>query len=273
MTETTKTQTALTSEPSTEQTKEHQTKTIKTELLRAFLQFGMVLTDEQILRFTPDMVSLRSRNTGNTGMCIVEAKIPFGITDEIGINLSQLSAALPKIDEVAITPGRKIRIESTDYRANLITTSLTDPTLIQTKLKKDFSGEGGFIVGTKDFLEKVGAMRTTFAKGEYFLTLVSDESLPEEITLSADDNAVGDVKYRITVGGGKPETWSRSYDYELLQPILKKASEYCQELKVSWLILAKENDSFAVMVLSGTTPDGLISFSYALAPRVIQKTA
>jgi hypothetical protein len=250
--------------------------TVKTESIRAFLQFGEIVTDDQILRFTKDLVSLKSRNKGNTGMCVIEMKNPFNYTGEIGISLSQFMSSLPKTAEVSITPGQKIRIESTDYRANLITTALTDPDLVMTKLKdgKDFrsSATGGFTVGSKDFLDKVSAMRTTFAKGEYFLTIISDEKTPDEITLSADDNAVGDVKYRITTGGGKPETWSRSYDYELLQPVLKVSSALCQEIKVSWMSLKQENDTFSVMVISGKTPDGLITFSYALAPRVVVKT-
>jgi hypothetical protein len=278
MTEVPKDQTALPTEPEAPKPEPTpaQPVVVKTELFRAFLQFGEIVTDDQILRFSKELISLKSRNKGNTGMCVIETKNQFGFTGEIGISLDQLMAALPKTPEVTITPGRKIKIESTDYRANLITTALTDPDLVMTRLKdgKDFRSQasGGFVVGAKDFLDKVSAMRNTFAKGEYFLTLLSDEKTPEEVTLSADDNGVGDVKYRITIGGGKPETWARSYDYELLQPILKVASAFCQEIKVSWMSLQQGTDSFAVMVLSGSTPDGLITFSYALAPRVVPKS-
>jgi hypothetical protein len=275
MTETLKDQTALPTEPEVPKSETAPAGTavaVKTELFRAFLQFGEIITTNQILRFSKELISLKSRSKGNTGMCVIETKNPFNYTGEIGISLSQLIAALPKTAEVTITPGKKITIEATDYRANLITTALTDPDLVMTRLKdgNDFRTQtsNGFIVGAKDFLDKVSAMRTAFAKGEYFLTLLSDEKTPEEITLSADDNAVGDVKYRITTGGGKPETWSRAYDYELLQPILKMASTFCQEIKVSWMMVKQGNETFAAIVISGTTPDGLITFSYVLAPRV-----
>jgi len=252
---------------------EHKPTVINTELFRAFLNFGTIIADEQTLRFTGDTVSLRSKNKGNTGMCIIESKIPFGFTGEIGMNLSQLASALPKTETVTITIGKKMTIESTDYRANLLTSPTSDPNLVITKLKKDYAGEGGFVVGAKDFADKAAAMKSAFQKGEYFLSIISNEKTPEEVIISTDDTLIGDVKYRVTTGGGKPETWTRSYDYELILPILKIASQFSQEAKISWLIMSQGTDSFAVLVLSGSTPDGMISYSYALAPRVIQKGA
>lgn len=245
--------------------------TVKTELFRALLTLGMVVNPVQVLQIQKNgNVSLKSRDGGNICMCMITAKMPFdGYEGDIGVNIQQLANTLPKTEDITITPGARLAIEAPDFVANLITISPTDPTLKVSKLKNDFHGTGGFIVGTKDFLDKITALRSTFAKGEYFLRIISDAESPDEIVVFSDDASVGNVKYRVPIGGDhEPETWNRSYDYDFLQPILKACTQFCQEVKVSWLEIAQGKETFAVMVISGSTQDGLLEFSYALAPRI-----
>jgi hypothetical protein len=247
--------------------------TINTGLFKTFLQFAGAITDEQVLRFHDTNVSFRSRDKGNTTLGIVKLNSNFHQTGEIGIRTGQLLTAMPKTDVVSLTFGKKIGIESTDYRANFLVISAKDPGLTVSKLKSDFPGKmettTPFIVGSKDFYDKVVALKSVFS-GDPFLALVSDESEPSIITLTTDDNSVGDVHYRLATSLEKGETWSRSYDYERLIPLLKVISQYTQEIKVMFMIIPDPNakEPLAALILSGATPDGAVEFSYSLAPRI-----
>jgi hypothetical protein len=247
--------------------------TINTALFKAFLQFAAVIGDDQVLRFHEDRISFRSRDKGNTTMGIIELNTNFHKKGEVGVKVDQILAAMPKTDMVTLAFGEKISVRGTDYNANFLTISESDPTIKMSRLKKDFTGEvsktGNFVIGTKDFHDKVVALKSVF-KGDPFLALVSDKKEPGILTLTTDDNAVGDVHYRVATSAEIGETWTRLYDYELLIPIFRTISQYAQEVLISWLTLGKPGDKeiLTVLVISGQTPDGAITFSYALAPRV-----
>jgi hypothetical protein len=206
-------------------------------------------------------------------MGIIELNTNFHKKGEVGVKVDQILAAMPKTDMVTLAFGEKISVRGTDYNANFLTISESDPTIKMSRLKKDFTGEvsktGNFVIGTKDFHDKVVALKSVF-KGDPFLALVSDKKEPGILTLTTDDNAVGDVHYRVATSAEIGETWTRLYDYELLIPIFRTISQYAQEVLISWLTLGKPGDKeiLTVLVISGQTPDGAITFSYALAPRV-----
>lgn len=246
---------------------------IKTEALKAFLQFCQAIREEHFLCIDSQGISIRSRDSSNTCMGIIEMSIPnsFPTEKKCGVSLSSLISSLPKSPEMKITPlGRDLKLESTDYEANFVMIAASDPSLIQSELKrdKDFRAmqQPGFIVGAKDFADKTQSLKTAFAKVD-FLTMVCSEKKPEEVILTVDDSALGNLHYRLLTSGGKPENWSRGYAFDLITPMLKTISQYTQEIKIGWLINPK-TPTEAVTVLSGQTADGLIRYAFAIAPRI-----
>ena len=249
------------------------TLTVKTEALKAFLQFCQSIREEHFLCIDKNGFSVHSRDSSNTCMGIIELSVPNSYEKEIkcGVKIPSLIASLPKSPEVKITPsGRHFKLESTDYEANFVMIGDSDPSLIQSELKrdKDFrtAQQPGFIVGAKDFADKTQSLKSSFAKVD-FLTMISSDKKPEEVILTIDDSAIGDLHYRLLTSGGKPENWSRGYGFDLILPMLKSASQYTAEVKIGWLINPK-NDGEAVTVISGQTSDGTIKYAYAIAPRI-----
>jgi hypothetical protein len=245
---------------------------VKTEALKAFLQFCQAIRGEHFLCIDKDGFSVHSRDSSNTCMGIVEMSVPNSYEKEIkcGVNLGSLISSLPKSPEMKISPtGRNFKLESTDYEANFVLIADSDPSLIQSELKrdKDFRAmqQPGFIVGAKDFSDKTQSLKSAFAKVD-FLTMISSEKKPEEVILTIDDSALGSLHYRLLTSGGKPESWSRGYGFDLIMPMLKTIASYTQEVKVGWLINPKNGD--AVTVLTGQTSDGMIKYAYAIAPRI-----
>jgi hypothetical protein len=246
--------------------------TVKTEALKAFLQFSQAIRDEHFLIIDSKGFSVHTRDSSNTCMGIVEMAVPNSYPSEVkcGVRLANLVASLPKSADMKITPdGRNLKLEAPDYEANFVMIADSDPSLVQSELKrdKDFRTvqQSGFIVGAKDFADKTQSLKSAFAKVD-FLTMISEEKKPEEVILTIDDSALGSLHYRLLTSGGKPETWRRGYSFDLIMPMLKTASSYTQEIKIGWLINPKNGE--AVTVLSGQTADGLIRYAYAIAPRI-----
>ena len=246
---------------------------IKTEALKAFLQFAQAIREEHFLCIDSKGFSVHTRDSSNTCMGIIEMSVPNSFPSEIkcGVGLASLISSLPKSPEMKITPsGRNLKLESTDYEANFVMIAESDPSLIQSELKrdKDFRTiqQPGFIVGAKDFADKTQSLKSAFAKVD-FLTMICTDKKPEEVILTVDDSALGNLHYRLLTSGGKPESWSRGYGFDLITPMLKTISQYTQEIKIGWLINPKTPNE-AVTVLTGQTADGLIRYAYAIAPRI-----